>query len=146
MYGKIFNVEEKANSIVSIIQKERSHFQNYLKSKPTLKTAYFIWKKPWMVVASNTFINAMLTEGGFKNVFTKKERYPSIDLDDSNLKEAEVIFLSSEPYPFKTKHVSKFEEKFPAIKVKIVDGEMFSWYGSRLQKSFIYFKKVHNKL
>lgn len=99
-----------------------------------------------MVVASNTFIDVMLTEAGFKNVFANEERYPNIDLDDSDLKAAEVIFLSSEPYPFKAKHVSKFKEEFPDIKVEIVDGEMFSWYGSRLQKSFAYFKTLHIKL
>jgi len=146
MYGEIFNVEEKANGIVTTIQKECVHFQKHIKSKPFLKSAYFIWKKPWMVVASNTFIDAMLTEAGFKNVFAEKERYPNIDIDDSDLKAAEVILLSSEPYPFKTKHVSKFKKEFPDIKVRIVDGEMFSWYGSRLQKSFAYFKTLQKEL
>ncbi|WP_179345614.1 ABC transporter substrate-binding protein [Winogradskyella ursingii] len=146
MYGGIFQVQEKAlkviNSIKNEIQKFRAHFQDRIKQK----VAYFIWKNPWMVVGSDTFIDFMVTEAGFENVFKNKARYPEITLDDTMLKEADVIFLSSEPFPFNENHVAGLLEKFPNKHIVIVDGELFSWYGSRLLKSYEFFRVLRNKL
>ncbi|WP_296384893.1 helical backbone metal receptor [Winogradskyella sp.] len=143
MYGEIFKVEEKASSIIFNIQNERKQFQSKIKKKQQFKVAYFIWKKPWMVAASDTFIDVMINEAGFQNAFKDEKRYPEIDLDNSKLKEADLIFLSSEPFPFKDEHILKLKSQFPEKTIKIVDGELFSWYGSRLLKSFKCFEKLH---
>ena len=143
MYGKLFNVETKASNLISVIKNERDQFQTKIKAQPKLKVAYFIWKDPWMVAASDTFIDVMIEEAGFTNVFKDEKRYPEIDIDHSKLKEADFIFLSSEPYPFKEKHIEDLKINFPEQKIKIVDGELFSWYGSRLQKSYTYFETLH---
>ncbi|MFC0605294.1 ABC transporter substrate-binding protein [Winogradskyella pulchriflava] len=139
MYGTIFKVDKTASSLISNIQKERENFQNQLQNKERPKVAYFIWKDPWMVAASNTYIDYMLGEAGYLNVFSNEERYPEIDLSHSKLKETDIIFLSSEPYPFKENHISDLKTQFPEKKIKIVDGELFSWYGSRLKQSYSYF-------
>ena len=146
MYGDIFNVENNASALISNIQNERKVFQNQFQNKENLKVAYFIWKNPWMVAASDTFIDVMINEAGFINVFENEKRYPEINLNNSKLKEADIVFLSSEPYPFKEKHILELKAHFPENKIKIVDGEMFSWYGSRLKKSYSYFEKLHNML
>ena len=140
MYGSIFNVELKADQLVNSIEDERKAFRlNNL--QPQKKAAYFIWKNPWMVAASNTFINAMLKEAGYINVFEKEERYPEITLKHSKLLEADVIMLSSEPFPFKNKHIKELKLHFPNKETIIVDGELFSWYGSRLIKAFKIIRK-----
>jgi len=54
----------------------------------------------------------------------------------------ELLFLSSEPYPFKEKHVEEFKEALPNTKVIVVDGESFSWYGSRLSQAIDYFNDL----
>lgn len=144
MYGAIFRVDEKASGLISNIQEIRQAFQLENTIKKELKVAYFIWKNPWMVAASTNFIDIMISEAGFTNVFKAEERYPEIDLNHSKLKTADVIFLSSEPFPFKAEHVLEFQSKFPEKTVKIVNGELFSWYGSRLLKSYPYFKTLHN--
>ena len=36
--------------------------------------------------------------------------------------------------------IQELHEIYPNAKIKLVDGEMFSWYGSRLSKSVDYFK------
>ncbi|WP_179022450.1 ABC transporter substrate-binding protein [Winogradskyella forsetii] len=145
MYGNIFQVEKHASELISNIRKERKAFQLQITTKKPLKVAYFIWKNPWMVAASTNFIDAMLTEAGFTNVFKAQERYPEIVLNNSKLKEADLIFLSSEPFPFQSEHIAELQSKFPEKKVKIVDGELFSWYGSRLLKSYPYFKTLHDE-
>ena len=144
MYGEIFQVESKASGIISNIQKERELFQNNIKTIPQRKVAYFIWKNPWMVAASDTFIDVMINEAGFQNLFKDEERYPEIDINNSKLKDTDIIFLSSEPFPFKEKHILELKSQFPKKTIKIVDGELFSWYGSRLQKSYGYFETLHH--
>lgn len=142
MYGDIFKVESEAVGIISNIQNEREQFQNKIKNMPQFKVAYFIWKNPWMVAASDTFIDVMINEAGFKNVFNADKRYPEIDLDNTKLKESDLIFLSSEPFPFKEEHILELKAHFPEAKIQIVDGELFSWYGSRLRKSYGYFETL----
>ena len=143
MYGDIFEVTSDASNIIEAINTERQQFQNKIANQQKPKAAYFIWKNPWMVAASNTFIHAMLNEAGFTNVFENFERYPEIDLNNLNLRGTEFIFLSSEPYPFKEQHLETLKKQFPDKEVVIVDGEMFSWYGSRLQKAYRYFESLH---
>jgi len=141
-YGKMFQVEEKANTIQFKITKELKSFQHFIADRPKFKVAYFIWKKPWMVVASNTFINSILELNNFENVFGDLKRYPIIELKKLEEKQPEVVMLSSEPFPFNTEHRDEICAEFPAAKVIIVNGEYFSWYGSRLIKSFNYFRSL----
>ncbi|WP_179320880.1 ABC transporter substrate-binding protein [Winogradskyella helgolandensis] len=143
MYGEIFDIKRTTSTLVSNIQLEREAFQLQFQDKKKLKVAYFIWQQPWMVAASENFIDVMIKEAGFINVFEDEKRYPEIDLNNSKLKEADFIFLSSEPFPFKAEHILEFQKKFPEKTIKIVDGELFSWYGSRLLKSYSYFKTLH---
>ncbi|MEJ5961016.1 helical backbone metal receptor [Pedobacter immunditicola] len=101
------------------------------------KVAYFIWKHPYMVAGQHTFINHILAMIGFSNV-VKSSRYPAVELSDLQLLDPDVVFLSSEPYPFREKHIKEIEAALPRAAVMLVDGEMFSWYGSRLVKAVQY--------
>ncbi|WP_194768482.1 ABC transporter substrate-binding protein [Tamlana sp. I1] len=143
-YGEIFNCKERASQIIETVNKEASEFKIFIKDKPALKVAYFIWKNPWMVAASNTFIDYLLSLNKFENVYGHKSRYPEIECSNSSLcGNAELILLSSEPFPFKESHKNEVQENLPNSTVKLVDGEMFSWYGSRLMKAFKYFRTLH---
>ncbi|WP_299119016.1 helical backbone metal receptor [uncultured Winogradskyella sp.] len=144
MYSNIFQVENKALKIINDIKEQRNLLQNRLKSSLKPKVAYFIWKNPWMVAGSDTFIDIMIEEAGYENAFKEEMRYPEIELENIKLKYTDVIFLSSEPFPFKEEHILELKLHFPDKDIKIVDGEMFSWYGSRLKKSFSYFETLHN--
>jgi ABC-type Fe3+-hydroxamate transport system substrate-binding protein len=113
--------------------------------KRKIKAAYLIWKDPLMAVGSHTFINDMMQYCGLENIFSFRNRYPKITLGDLRI-DCDLILLSSEPYPFKEKHLSEMELQIPRVKIILVDGEMFSWYGSRLLKASYYFKKLQVKL
>ena len=104
--------------------------------------AYFIWRKPYMVAAGGTFINDMLSRAGLRNVFADLGRYPEITPEQLRAAAPARILLSSEPYPFGAKHVAEFQEICPAAKIQLVDGELFSWYGSRLLLSAAYFQTL----
>ena len=138
---------KEAGEIISRINEEVNDFKVFIKDKTILKTAYFIWKTPYMVAGGNTFINYLLKLNKFENVYGDNERYPEINFDEDSInKTVQVILLSSEPFPFKEKHKKVFQENYPTAKIILTDGEMFSWYGSRLLKTFRYFKQLRLNL
>jgi ABC-type Fe3+-hydroxamate transport system substrate-binding protein len=137
-YGEIFNTEEKASKIVDAILHEKDLYEKYIQNKPPKKVGYLIWRNPWMAVGRDTFIDHMLKVNNFDNVFAEQSRYPEIDIN--NLPNLDLLLLSSEPYPFKDKHLE--EIPLPNEKIKFVNGEYFSWYGSRMIKAFAYFKRT----
>ena len=53
-----------------------------------------------------------------------------------------MLLLSLEPFPFKEKHVTELKQYLPQANVVLADGEMFSWYGSRMQNAPAYFSKL----
>ncbi|MEH6764411.1 MAG: helical backbone metal receptor [Aequorivita antarctica] len=139
--GEVFDVTEKASEIILKIELEWDGFKLCLKNFPSKKVLYLIWKDPYMAAGKDTFINALLRLNNFENCIIEEiSRYPEVEWD--LLKSAELVLLSTEPYPFKDEHVVELKNKIDA-KIKLVDGEYFSWYGSRLIKAFGYFKTLH---
>jgi len=146
-YGCIFNRKKEASALLDEIKKELNNFEVFIQNKPTLSVVYFIWKNPWMIVANNTFINYLLKVNKFENSCSNEERYPEIEISKSTInKSVEVVLLSSEPFPFKEVHKKELQDFYPNATIVVVDGEMFSWYGSRLTKAFTYFKSLRLNL
>jgi len=139
-YGKIFNCSALAKTLVNSIEKKETALKKMVAGSPIKKVAYFIWNDPLMVAGNGTFINEMLKLNNFENVYSV-ERYPETTLEELKGLDVDICLLSSEPFPFQEEHKAKFE-KF-ARDVKIVDGEYFSWYGSRLLEAMDYFKQIH---
>ena len=107
-----------------------------------IKTCYLIWRTPYMTVGGDTFISEMLNYCGYLNLYADVERYPTIEIDDMIAKNCKLLLLSTEPYPFKQKHIEDLKRQLPGITIILVDGEMFSWYGSRLLKAPTYFEQL----
>lgn len=125
-------VVEVASKLVSEI-KELVPKLNTFKE---LRTAYFIWKDPWMTIGNYTYIHDVMKQFGLKNVYGNQSRYPETDLVELSSLNPELILLSSEPYPFKGKHIQEIRKECPTSEVLLVDGEWFSWYGSRMIPAF----------
>ena len=139
--GAVLDVSEKAEKLINEIQVEMLEFQNYISKFPSKKVAYLIWKNPFMAVGNRTFIQDLLRLNNFENIVAKKtSRYPEVDV--KQLKKAELILLSSEPFPFKEEDAIELKKALHS-EVLLVDGEYFSWYGSRLKDAFTYFKTLH---
>lgn len=139
-YGQIFKREELTKTMVKSIQKKISVLKEANKRKPPKRVAYLIWKKPLMVAGKNTFIDTLLHLNNFENVF-EEARYPVTSLEELKEKKPDLILLSSEPYPFSEKHFEFFKDI--GAEIKLVDGEYFSWYGSRLLGAMDYFKNLN---
>lgn len=142
--GDMFGKKKEAYDIINKIKHNFSKLQPLQRK---LRTVYLIWRKPYMTINSDTFIHDMMQQVDLQNCFSsEKSRYPVIT--ESMLKDAdpEVILLSSEPYPFKEKHIKELSSICPNARIFLVNGEMFSWYGSRLIQSPLYFQKLINEL
>lgn len=138
--GAIVQQQEKAQLISQKIAQSFLSFETQ-----NLGTClYLIWKNPYMAVGKQTFIDNILSKIGFKNMISES-RYPEISIDEIVRLNPQNILLSSEPFPFKQIHIDELKEQLPLAKISLVDGEMFSWYGSRLIHSTNYFKKMFSR-
>ena len=135
--GLITGTLAKAASLIGEVNSAFNQLQttNY---KP--QTGYLIWRNPYMTIGNDTFIHDMLSRCGLTNIFSNTTRYPAIDT--WQLKQCDLLLLSSEPFPFKQKHIDELQPLLPNTKIMLVDGEMFSWYGSRLLNAPAYFARL----
>ena len=141
--GKLLGLEKESNTLIQEILTEKEKFS---KSQFGNSCLYFIWKNPNMIVGSENFIHSMLELIGFKNLGASiGKRYPVLDAENT-VEDPDFIFLSTEPFPFKESDLECFRKLFPNSKILLVDGEMFSWYGSRLIKSFNYFSNLQKRI
>jgi ABC-type Fe3+-hydroxamate transport system substrate-binding protein len=136
--GRICNRTEEADAIITKIELA---FQ-LIKVKESIRVLYLIWRKPWMAAGRETFISSMIETIGWKNA-VEDSRYPEMSERDIERLQPDAILLSSEPYPFKEKHLAELKQLSPSSKIILVYGEMFSWYGSRLIKAPEYFNSIN---
>jgi len=137
--GVLTKTQKKANYLT---QKIKNNFEQLAITKSSLNTCYLIWQNPFMTVGGDTFINDMLQRSGFNNLFANEKRYPEISISQLLIANCQLLLLSSEPYPFKQIHIDELQLQLPQTKILLVDGEMFSWYGSRLLNATEYFSQL----
>ncbi len=142
MIREIGRITNKADQGYQLAEKIIDSFNALPVNRKLSSAAYLIWKDPYMTIGGDTFIHDMMRHCCLENVFGKEKRYPLISLEDVKARSPQIILLSSEPYPFKEKHINELSHKFPDTKIILVNGEMFSWYGSRLLQSATYFCEI----
>ena len=139
--GELVGRSEVAEALVEEIKKRFTALLS--RNIPLKKAIYLIWKDPIMAAGKGTFIDDMLQYAGFENQLQSElGRYPVLTLDALKELNPEYLLLSSEPYPFSTKHLDYFQSVLPATKINLVDGEYFSWYGSRLKDAPGYYSNI----
>lgn len=126
--GTLVNREKESSDIVSECQSALEK----VKGTKSDKVIYLIWKNPWMAAGKNTFIDQMLSHLGYENLITD-ERYPQLTDEQITKLHPDQILFSSEPFPFAESHLALAASRWPKVKSTLVDGELFSWYGSRLR-------------
>jgi len=146
MIEAVGQIVSKKNEAEFLIKKIESAFSELKAPNIKLQTCYLIWKDPYMTVGGDTFINNMMEHAGFKNLLENKTRYPEVTIAELQTANCQLLLLSSEPYPFAQKHIDELHTQLPNTKIILVDGEMFSWYGSRLLKAPAYFIQLQKIL
>ncbi|WCM42988.1 helical backbone metal receptor [Flavobacterium sp. CBA20B-1] len=147
-FGQLFKRTTDAKKWIEKIQFAHDDFVHFMEEKNGQKAAYLIWREPYMAAGSETFINEMLKLNKFENIYEQFEgRYPEVEIRKMRIQgDPELVLLSSEPYPFKEEHAFEIGRATHHAKTIFVDGEMFSWYGTRLFKAFQYFKALQNRI
>lgn len=108
---------------------------------PERRVLYLIWRKPWMTVSRDTYVSRTLALVNFLTVCDDPcRRYPELALTPELLEGVDLVLLSSEPFPFRERHVSEIRalagSRCPPV--RLFDGEMASWYGSRAIRAMDY--------
>jgi len=143
MIRKVGQICRRPESASNLAERIQDAFRQIPSPDPAPgRVLYLIWRKPYMAVAKNTFIDEMLLQAGFRNALTDRTRYPELTASDLQKVNPDHIFLSSEPYPFREKHFAELKELCPRASIHLVDGEVFSWYGSRLLQAPAYFREL----
>jgi ABC-type Fe3+-hydroxamate transport system substrate-binding protein len=147
MIRAIGNITGKSSKAEAIAEQISAQFTGFFEEQPhphRVTAAYLIWRKPYMSVGSDTFIHEMMKYCGFQNAFASALRYPRITIEQlqATLGPGSLLLLSSEPFPFKQKHIDELQPDLPHTQIVLADGEMFSWYGSRLLQAPAYFRKL----
>lgn len=143
--GVLVNKKANALKLIAEIKLTFEKLSKLVKAGTSTSVVYLIWHNPYMTVGPDTFVSEMLGVCGFQNL-VKESRYPNIDIEEIKDLNPDYIFLSSEPFPFKQKHIDELQKELPMAKIVMVNGEMFSWYGNRLKISPSYFTELINKL
>jgi ABC-type Fe3+-hydroxamate transport system substrate-binding protein len=138
--GELVGKSDRAREIIDNITKNFAQIDTKNYEHP--RAAYLIWKDPLMTVGGDTFIHDMMNHAGLKNIFADKKRYPTTSFEELNSLNCELLLLSSEPFPFKQVHADEIQKHLLKTNIILVDGEMFSWYGSRLQYAPAYFAQL----
>jgi len=141
--GELTGTQAKATTIINRV---KTCFTDIHSLRKKINTCYLIWQNPYMTVGGDTFIHDMMKHCGLSNIFTEEKRYPVISLEDLMERRCELLLLSSEPFPFKQKHLQELRMQLPSIKILLADGEYFSWYGSRLMQAPVYFNTIIDQL
>ncbi|MFM1854375.1 MAG: hypothetical protein RL164_1693 [Bacteroidota bacterium] len=140
--GKAVDKEQQAQQLIAEIKVRFSQQKGLFKGQTFL---YFIWKDPYFLVGKDTYIHSFLSHFGLKNACAL-ERYPSLEDWKNHVETADkaptYIFLSSEPYPFESKHIEQVQVLFPASQIILIDGEMCSWYGPRMLEAAAYMQQL----
>jgi ABC-type Fe3+-hydroxamate transport system substrate-binding protein len=138
--GMTLGREERAERIARDIETSHAHVRAATDGLPLVPFAYLIWRDPYMVVGGDTYVSALLTDAGGRNVFAAGDRYPSVTVEELRLADPSLVLLSSEPYPFTARHREELaaETGMPITRFRLVDGELLSWHGPRTAEGLEY--------
>ena len=133
LLGHIFSVEDAALALARQLADALTQARAVGASRVSESVLYLIWKNPWMTVSRDTYVSAMLATGGWKTLpMQADKRYPEIAADDSVWRNADRVFLSTEPYLFDDGHIATLRDDLHLQQpIELIDGEMTSWYGVR---------------
>ncbi len=140
LIGGLFGAEAKAEALCMEFERELA----LTAATPSLprRVLYCIWQDPWMTVSRDTYIARMLGLVGWQQWLAPSERrYPEFRWSEALASEVDEVLLSSEPYRFTDAHADALEKQI-GKPVRLVDGEMLSWYGSRAIAGLRYLREL----
>ena len=147
LIGGIFNRVAEAEALVARFERTLAELRQV--AWPRRQVLYLIWRKPWMGINRDTYIARMLALVGWETLPAACEvRYPELEINKALLDAADLILFSSEPYRFLPEDLESFARDYncPLEKLRLIDGEMTSWYGSRAIQGLHYIGQLAREI
>ena len=150
--GVLLGCEKASRRLVEQIDEARTKLKRESLDRPPFRFVYLIWRTPFMAAGAPTFIDGFLREAGGRNALDPESgRYPQLTVAEIEDLQPDVVFFSSEPFPFESVHVTEFLEtaddpSFLKEKCLLVDGQLLSWHGSRLRDGIPYLAKLARQI
>jgi ABC-type hemin transport system substrate-binding protein len=155
-FGQIFDRADRASALSADLARglERVSAKRYHR----LAVAYYIWRDPWMSIGFDTFIARMLAAVGLFPVVTGAPdaavRYPKLEPVELARHSVDAVLLSSEPCRFGASDRLTLRSGLRAgpggdgsrVPILGIDGEMCSWYGSRVMLGLRYLEAFRERL
>lgn len=143
-FADVPGVAERATALRAELERELAA----TRPGPDMPALYLIWREPWMTVARDTYISRLLALAGWRTLPAidggahGAARYPCVQGDEPWLEEVRELLLSSEPYAFTAAHLVEAQALCPNARVRLVDGELLSWYGPRTAAGLRYLRQL----
>ncbi len=147
LIGGVFGREAEAEELCARFQ--AAHDALAAESHAPRKVLYLIWKDPWMTVSRDTYVSRTLALAGLQTLpLDAGSRYPQLKLEDAWVAAAEIVLLSTEPFMFRARHVAELSALaiLAGKTVRLIDGEMTSWYGSRAIEGLAYLRELRRSI
>ncbi len=147
--GALLQRADTAAAITAGIARSRETVRGRRHERAALTWAYLIWRKPWMAVSRQTYIHELISEAGGINIFAgASSPYPVISADQLAAADPQRVLLSSEPFPFKEKHIRELVEAtgLPASRFEIVDGELLSGHCAFTEQGLLYADRIFSAM
>jgi ABC-type Fe3+-hydroxamate transport system substrate-binding protein len=149
-FGQVPGVTERAAELTRALQDELA--QTRPEAWPERRVLYLVWRDPWMTVARDTYLSRMLARVNLQTLpdalggNTGAARYPALTGTEKWLAQVQHVLLSSEPYAFGEQHFDEARALCPNAQVRLVDGELLSWFGARAVPGLRYLRELANLL
>ena len=134
LLGAIFGRGAAAEKLCRQFRQAHESLTALAESLPERKVLYLIWRDPWMTISDDTYISRTLALANLKSRGGRPDlRYPEVEFEDALMRDVDAVLLSTEPFPFKQKHVEEVKNltRQWSLPVSLIDAEMVSWYGPR---------------
>ena len=97
--------------------------------------ATLIWKNPWLVAGSGTYIHAVMEALGLDNRYGERSEYYEIELEDLESADLDLVLMPDEPYRWSKRDVVVVSEAAGYVEstefCPRLDGKQLAWYGTR---------------
>lgn len=149
--GVLTHREEHAQELRTAFDAATRRVASAVEGKEARRVIYLVWKDPYMAAGTDTFISAAMEKLNLHNVLTDLgeggKRYPALEVNEIRELHPDLVFLSSEPYPFEPRHGDEMRPYLAEhTRLVCVDGEAFSWYGTRWMKSASYLERLASEV
>ncbi len=92
-----------------------------------------IWRNPWMTIGGRTYVNDVLCQCGFANVFAGRgDDFFEVTAGEVAERRPEVVLLPDEPYRFALSHGEELRRAGVSARCVPVLGRDLTWYGPRI--------------